>query len=295
MAGRLNGKTALVTGSGQSIGRAIALLLAREGANLVVNSRTEVSRDDTPTAKDTAAEIRKAGGNAVPVYADVATLEGVGQLIDAASREFGGVDILVNNAGVGAKSQPVEDVDEGAWRSMMEINLDSQFRCSRAVIPMMREKGWGRIINMGSAVGFYGMPGYAAYGAAKGGVHGLTFCMAHEFIGTGITANCILPSAATTRNNRDRAEREKRTGVVVPLSPARVPEAVAPLAAFLASDAAAEVNGQLFTVSGGVIAHHQWPPAETLLEKDGIWELGELEQRFGPVLGNRHGPARPPR
>ena len=291
--GKFSGKTAVVTGSGQSIGRSIAHLLASEGASVVVNSRSETSRDQTPTAADTAREIAAAGGRAIPVFADMGTMEGAKAVIDAAVREFGGVDILVNNAGGSHQIANIDEIPEQSWDTVCATNLKSQYACIHYALPHMKKKGWGRIVNISSSVGLLGLAQMTPYAAAKAGTLGLTFALAHETLASGITVNVVLPSAFTTRSDRDRAAREAKTGLSVPRSPERVPEAVAPLVAHLATEEAAGMTGQVFAVSGGRITLHVWPPSKLVLFKPTRWSLDELSAQFPVTFGKSRGPEMP--
>jgi len=285
VSGRFAGRVAVVTGSGQSIGFAIARLLAREGARVIVNSRSETSADGTPTAADAARHISQDGGEALPVFADVATMAGAGAVVGAAIEKWGRIDLLVNNAGGGGETKRLEELEESEWDSLMAANLKSQFACIRVAARHMRRAGYGRILNIGSPIGMYGMAGLAAYCAAKGGVMGLTFSLAHELSGDGITVNCLLPSAATERNDRSRARREAMTGVSIGRDPHRVPEAIAAPAAQLLLESSGGISGQLFEVSAGRIRHFAWPPTERTLFRTGVWPLDELTSAFEQCFG----------
>src|SRR5207248_1726721 len=149
---------------------------------------------------------------------------------------------------------------EAEWDAVLDTNLKSQFACIHFALPLMRRTGWGRIINVGSNVGLFGLSSFSAYGAAKGGALGLTFSMAVELRGSGITVNCLLPSSETIRLERSRAERMARTGFVEVPSARRTPEAIAPVVAYLASDAAAGISGQVVYSAAGVITLYSWPP-----------------------------------
>ncbi len=281
----LEGKVAVVTGSGQNIGRAIALLMAAEGARVVTNSRTEVSRDQTPTAADTAREIEASGGSAVAAFADVSTTDGARQVVELAVETFGTVDILVNNAGGSALLESLDTMSDHDRDRVMASNLTSQFACSGIALPVMKRAGSGRIINVGSNVGLFGMAGMTAYAAAKAGVVGLTFALAHELEGSGITVNCLVPTASTRRNERTRAERERVTGHVLQTSPDRTPDAIAPIAGYLASDAASRVSGQVIYSAGGQLTLYSWPPPARTLLKQGHWSVDELHEAVPRYFG----------
>ncbi|MGE0383183.1 MAG: SDR family NAD(P)-dependent oxidoreductase [Gammaproteobacteria bacterium] len=293
MAKRLDGRVAVVTGSGQSIGRAIAMLMAAEGARVVVNSRREANPDDTPTARDTLAQIQAAGGTATAVFADVGTAAGCDAVIGTALDTYGRIDILVNNAGGGGVTQLIDTSDE-EWNRVIGGNLNSQFWCSRRAARAMLAQGWGRIVNVGSNVGLYGMPGMSAYAAAKAGSMGFTFALAQELAGTGITVNELLPTASTLRNERSRAERERRTGHVTVASPLRTPEAIAPLAVYLCTESAANISGQVLYAAGGQITHYGWPPAARTIVKTAHWTLDELDTQFQRYFGSHFPPPKIP-
>ncbi|MGE0387404.1 MAG: SDR family NAD(P)-dependent oxidoreductase [Gammaproteobacteria bacterium] len=285
MGNRFEGRVAAVTGSGQSIGLEIAHLLAREGARVVLNSRTEVSRDATPTAADAARVIVDEGGEALAVFADVSRMDGAAAVVGAAIERWGRLDILVNNAGGAYGTQGIEDTGEQAWDGLMAANLKSQYACTHFAVPHMRRAGYGRILNIGSPIGMFGMAQMTAYCAAKGGVMGLTLALAHELLGSGISVNCLLPSAATERANRTRAAREAVTGVVVSRNPDRIPAAIAAPAVHLLAESAGAISGQMFEVSAGRIKHFPWPPPARELFKAGIWTLDELDTAFDACFG----------
>ena len=283
--GTLDGKVALVTGSGQSIGRAIALLLAEEGAAVVVNSRSASSRDDTPTAADTEAEIVKAGGQAHAVFADVGTMDGAAALVDGAIETFGRLDILVNNAGFGA-TVTIENMGEGDWDSVLDTNLKGTYATAHFAVPHMRAQGGGgRIINIISRVGLAGTPSMTAYTAAKAGAMGFTLALSKELFDDGITVNCVAPTANTVRAQRTATERYAMTGRVIPSSPNRTPDHIAPLVAHLAGDAAATVTGQIFYAAAGEITLYAAPTPQRTIFKQGKWTLDELEALFPTAFG----------
>ena len=232
----LEGKTAVVTGSGQGIGRAVAHLLAAQGAAVIVNSRSAQSPDNTTTAADVTEEILASGGRARAVFADAGTMRGAGELIEAALESFGSVDILVNNAGVYPAAR-VEDMTEQTWDTVMNVNLKSTYATCHYAIPHMRSKGFGRVVNMISRAGLAGLASMTAYAASKAGVTGFTFALAKEVADAGITVNCVAPSAATERPERTAAERRARTGHTSFAAPsARTAEQIAPMVAYLVGD-----------------------------------------------------------
>ena len=285
---RLQGRVAVVSGSGQNIGRAIALELASQGAKVVTNSRSPNNPDGT--AEDTAKAIAAAGGTAVPVFADVSTMNGAQSLIEACLKAYGTVDILVNNAGRGSV-EAMPGVSEAAWDEMINVNLKSPFACIKAALPDMIANKNGRIINVGSRASLNGTAGMIGYASAKAGVIGMTGVLAREVEQHGITVNCIMPAAFTPRVEANARLRVEQAGHVY--SPSnRTAEHIAPLVAYLATDEAAKINGQLFWVSGGEIIHFRLAEPGTVLYKDGKWSVEELTKavptHFGADLRPGH-------
>ena len=292
MANTLAGKAAIVTGSGQGIGRAIAMLLASEGARVVTNSRSPQS--DGGTAATTAQEIIAAGaGQATAVFADASTMAGAKALVDGCVAAYGRVDVLINNAGQGLQATPFEEMTEEQWDRDIAINLKSHFCCNRLVAPLMRAQGWGRIVNTSSMVVVNGTPGLSAYGAAKAGVIALTVAMARELADTGVTVNCIMPTATTPRSERSRAQRWAVTGAAYGNSPNRTPEHVAPLAGFLASDAAAGITGQVFRAVAGHVTLFGGMAPQHSLTKQGRWTVEELARELPQTFGATLAPLPP--
>ena len=243
---RLDGKRAIVTGAGQGIGRAIALRLAEEGAQVVVNSARESS------CGAVAAEIRRSGGEAVAVAGDVGTPEAVTKVVEGAAKEFGGVDILVNNAGITRDGLLMRMKDED-WDEVLRINLKSAFLLSRAVARPMMKSRWGRIVNVTSVVGLVGNPGQANYCAAKAGMVGLTKSLAKELASRGILVNAVAPGFIETKMTGalDDKYRETLTGEI-PLSRIGKPEEIAGPVAFLCSEEASYITGAVIEVTGGL-------------------------------------------
>lgn len=195
---RLRGRRALVTGGGRGIGRAVALALAREGADVAVASRSAAQ------VAEVAEEVRAFGVRGIDVQADVTDSASVGRMMDGARAGLGGVDILVNGAG-DAESNPVIRTDEALWRRMIEVNLTSVFLCTRLVLPEMRERGWGRVITVASRAGLVGYAYVSAYVAAKHGAVGLTRAVAIEMAGSGVTVNAVCPGQVDTEMTRRAA------------------------------------------------------------------------------------------
>ncbi|MFQ5520876.1 MAG: SDR family NAD(P)-dependent oxidoreductase [Candidatus Methylomirabilia bacterium] len=248
---RLKSKSAIVTGSGTGLGRAIALMFAREGASVVVNGR----RQGPITA--VAEEISAAGGRALAVPGDVTEVFDLKRLIQAAVEGFGQLDVLVNNAGMITSRTAAQQCPEEDWQKMIEGNLTSVFLCSKyALSELIRSKG--NIINIASMAGLKGTQNRAAYGAAKGGVVILTRGMAVDYAPHGVRVNAICPAFVETEINREYLVELKRTGeydALVkrhPLGFLGDPDDVAHAAVYLASDEARWVTGIALPVDGGM-------------------------------------------
>ena len=247
----LDGKVAVVTGAGRGIGREVAILLACHGARVVVNDLggSEAGAGGSQTPADEVAEtIRKAGGEAVASYDSVASMAGGKAIVGRALDTYGSADIVVNNAGV-LRDRMIFNMTEEEWDVVIDTHLKGTFALTRAAAPYMRERKWGRFVNMTSTSGLVGNVGQANYAAAKLGIVGLTKVTALDMARYNVTANCISPFAWTrmigtiptdTEAQRARVEKVKKMG----------PEHIAPVAAFLATDLAREVSGQIIGVRG---------------------------------------------
>ncbi len=258
---RLYGKSAFVTGGGRGIGRAVALAFAREGARVFVGART------TAEVERVAAEIRAEHGDGRAAHAacDVADSSSVNDAFVRAYEFFGaGPDILVNNAGVAESAKLWETTDE-FWQRHLSINLSGTFYCTRAALPAMVARGWGRVINIASVAGKTGAPYIAAYAASKHGVLGLTRSAALEVATRGVTVNAVCPGYVETDMTARAVENIKaRTGrsaeealeVLKRMSPQQrlvTPEEVAALCLLLASEEGRGINGQAINVDGGSV------------------------------------------
>ncbi len=242
------GKTALVTGAGRNIGRAIALAMAGAGANVVVNYRS--NRDE---GESVAAEARELGVEAVAIKADVGEPDAVGEMGREAIDRFGAVDILVNNAAVRHRQNFLSITPE-EWDRVIASNLSGAFYCTRTVVPSMLERGSGRIINISGTDGFQGRAVRAHNVASKGGLAGFTKAIAVEFGHRGITSNVVVPGIMDTSRDpehypdwpptRDTLDR-------LPVPRMGLPDEVARVCVFLASDDSSYITGQTIHVSGG--------------------------------------------
>jgi len=248
----LAGKYALVTGGGRGIGEGIALGFADAGAAVAVTARTKEEIEKT------AEKIRSRGGRAIAVACDVMKGEQVQKMTDAVWREFGRVDILVNNAGGGCPAVPFFEMDEEWWDLHVDKNLKSTFLCSKIAGSKMAEGGGGSIINISSVMGIGAHPGRAPYSAAKAGIIGLTTTLAVELAPQNIRVNAIAPGFIEVERlwkqfpNYEKTLRKTRLAKV-PLGRMGVPDDVANLAIFFASDASAYITGQLIRLDGGLV------------------------------------------
>lgn len=243
----LSERVAIVTGGGRGIGRAIALKLAEVGATVVINDV-----GDSAPAEGVAEEIKKIGRESLVILADVSQSTEVTSLVDNTLAKYGKVDILINNAGI-TRDQLIMRMSDEDWDKVLGINLKGVFVCSKAVLrPMMRQR-WGRIISISSIVGLIGNAGQANYASAKAGIIGLTRTIAKEVASRGITANAIAPGFIDTAMTQQLPE-ERRQELMnqVPLGFLGTPRDVAEAVAFLASEEARYITGQVITVDGGI-------------------------------------------
>jgi NAD(P)-dependent dehydrogenase (short-subunit alcohol dehydrogenase family) len=278
----LEGKVAVVTGSGRGIGRGIALALAKEGAKVVVNDvgcATDGRGTDADPAAAVCKEIAALGSEGVPSYDSVAEFDSAGKIIETAVAKWGRVDILVNNAGILRDKQLVNMAPDD-FDAVLKVHLYGGFNCCRHALPVMREKGYGRIVNIVSSAGLRGNFGQANYGAAKAGLMGLTFVIAVEHMKGNaegkysITANALAP-AGMTRMVGQIPGMEGR-----PVPPEMSPDLNGPIVAFLGSEQAAHVNGQIFGRRGYSYTLFQTPKPLAAMFKEGGWEAGEIAKNF---------------
>jgi len=241
----LSNRVAIVTGSGRGIGRAIALKLAEVGATVVVNDIGEA-------AQGVAEEIRAISRQSLAILADVSSSSDVARLMETTKATYGKVDILVNNAGI-TRDQILVRMSDEDWDRVLNVNLRSVFLCSRAVLRQMIKQRWGRIISIASIVGVAGNPGQANYASAKAGIIGLTRTIAREVASRGITANVIAPGFIDTEMTQ-RLEEKRRQELMghIPLGYLGSPRDVAEAVAFLASEEARYITGQILNIDGGM-------------------------------------------
>ena len=241
------GKVAIVTGSGRGIGKAIAMKLAENGATLVINDV-----GDSAPAEQTVTEIKNLNRQAMAIMADVSSSTDVSKMMETAIAAYGKVDILVNNAGITRDQLTMKMTDE-EWDKVLAIDLKSVFLCTRAVLrPMLKQRS-GRIISMSSVVGIIGNAGQANYAAAKAGIIGFTKTIAKEVASRGITVNAVAPGFIDTPMTQVLPEERKQALMNnIPLGYLGTPRDIAETVAFLASEEARYITGQVISVDGGI-------------------------------------------
>jgi NAD(P)-dependent dehydrogenase (short-subunit alcohol dehydrogenase family) len=288
MGNSLEGKVAVITGSGRGIGASCARLMAQEGCRVVVNDYGVDVDGRTPRsdpADEVVAEIKKAGGEAVANYNTVATMEGGESMIKQALDTYGRLDALVHVAGI-LRDRMIFNMTEEEWDSVIAVHLKGYFAVSKPASILFRQQRSGRIIGFTSGSGLRGNSGQANYGAAKAGIAGMTRVIAKDLGRYGVTVNSISPGANTrmTASVPDTA-REARAargiaGAATASAPRPVnpPEQIAPMVAYLCSDDAAYINGQIFAVSGGNISLLYHPTAYRTLFKEDIWTVEDLRR-----------------
>ena len=306
----LEGRVAIVTGSGQGIGREIALCMAEHGAKVITNNRkpgsslnafekTDLAFDDAEQkallalsgdAESTAREILAMGGEAIPVYGDVSDYDNAGKLVQTALEAWGRVDIIVNNASSNWTGN-IRDMDKELWDRQIHSKLMSSFYLMHHALPAMEEQRYGRILNSASDA-WVGISSYAAYGAANAALVALTKASAKDLAGNAITVNAYTP-LAMTRSWYNALATYKRRGIPAsvieansPKAMRTTPEGMVPFLAWLASEEAGDISGKLFQLAAdGEIG--LWSESEivkSIREESGVWTIEELRKRVKEEL-----------
>jgi NAD(P)-dependent dehydrogenase (short-subunit alcohol dehydrogenase family) len=292
--GRLDGRVAIVTGAGRGIGRSVALLLAGQGASVVVNdlgSALDGSGSDAGPAQQVVNQIGDAGGKAVASVADVSDHGAAEALVAAAIEQFGGLDVLVNVAGI-LRDRMVFSMSEPEWDDVIRVHLKGTFNTTKFAAAHWRslrdESAQNRIINFTSVSGLHGAPGQPNYAAAKMGIVGLTYSCAHALGRYGVTANVVSPGAATRMTESVPAGRRRATTAS---DAERSPDNIAPVVAYLASEQSGWINGQIVSARGYEVALYNSPEPVITIVGTGPWDpdalAGQVERSFGPHLGRQ--------
>ncbi len=252
----LSERVALVTGGGTGIGKAVARAMAQEGARVVIAARNR------PRLEAVSEELRAEGHSVLPVAVDVTDRPGIRSCVGRIREHWGRVHILVNNAGASGMT-PMDDADDGQWHTIVDTNLTGVYLMTREVLGIMGDDGNGRIINMSSVLGKFGVPGYAAYCASKHGLIGFTRALALELVSRGITVNALCPGWVDTEMSRAGIEQiaarrgtdpesfKQQALAAVPIRRMLEPEEIAEFAVYLASDKARGITGQALNICGG--------------------------------------------
>jgi len=241
-------KVAIVTGAGRGIGKAIAIALAREGANVIVNDV------DIQTAEKVAKEINSMGQQALAIQVDISDSKEVNQMVQLVIKKFKRVDILVNNAAI-IRRGTIEDLSEEDWDRVMDVNLKGAFNCAKAVVGTMKKQRYGKIVNISSIAGKVGdLASAPCYGASKAGMTCLAKSLARELASYNINVNVVAPHAIETDMSKEWSE-EKRKNIIanIPLGRMGKPEDIAEAVAFLVSDKAKFITGEVLDVNGGYL------------------------------------------
>ncbi len=298
MANRLDGKVAIVTGGGRGIGRGEALALAAEGAKVIVNdfggSAAGTGGEKGP-ADQVVDEIKKLGSDAAANYDNVADFESGNRMVQQALDTFGRLDIVINNAGI-LRDKMVFNMSEEEWDFVLDVHLKGHFNLSKHAAVIFRQNRSGVFVNTASESGL-GNRGQANYAAAKEGIVGLTRTLARDMGGYGVRANAIRPRAGTrlviSDEMREAAQRGGAAGMqgfqaLEAFGKANPPDAVAPFVVWLCTDAASNVNGRDFMVSGPLIGLYSLPEitAKISAEPGHVWSLEELDEKMPQVVGD---------
>ena len=285
--GRLNNKVAIITGAGRGIGKEICLYLAKEGAKIVVNDLGG-DRDGSGGGKiadEVVNEINDLGSEAVANYDSVGTVEGGKNIFNSAMDAFGQADILVNNAGI-LRDRTLYNMEESDWDVIMEVHLKGHYNCTRPLVRYIRDTNRSdcRIINMSSVSGLFGNFGQVNYGAAKEGIAGFTRSLALEVAKYKCTVNTISPGAATRLTidlieaaGRKYDENDWTQG----------PEQIAPVVAWLCTDAAKDITSQIIHSQGGILGIMQQPAIIKSFTTDNLWSLDQLDSLIPELVETR--------
>jgi NAD(P)-dependent dehydrogenase (short-subunit alcohol dehydrogenase family) len=303
MADKLKGRNAVVTGAGRGIGRAVAILLAQEGASVVVNDpggNVDGTGHDAGPADQVVDEIKAAGGSAVANYDSVAELTGGENMVKQCVDAFGRIDILINVAGI-LRDRMIFNMSEEEWDAVIAVHLKGHYNTIKPASVLMRQQRSGRIVNFSSISGLRGNSGQANYGAAKAAIAGLTRVVARDLGRYGVTCNAIAPGAQTRMvaavpdSARELRAQRGMTGGPPPSLVEMTPEHVAPMTVYLCTDDAWNINGKIFHVGGGNVALASEETIERQITKDGKWELAELVSLVpAQLLSGVANPAPPP-
>jgi NAD(P)-dependent dehydrogenase (short-subunit alcohol dehydrogenase family) len=289
--GMLDGKVAVVTGAGRGIGRGEALLLAAEGARVVVNDvggEWDGSGRDPRPASEVVEEIRDAGGEAEAHFDDISEPDGARGVIGLAIERWDRIDCLVNNAGI-LRDRMIFNMAAEEWDAVIKVHLRGTFLCTQAVCAHWRERSKagqdvrGAVVNTSSTSGLLGIAGQSNYGAAKAGIAAFTQIVSMEMAKYSVTVNAIAPGARTRMTEQTFGDLAVPEGQFDPLAP----ENVAPLVAFLCTDAAAGITGQVFGITGGVVQLYQgWTPVAQA-DRGDRWTVADLVERVPELFGDR--------
>lgn len=306
----LKDKVAIITGSGQGVGREIALCFAAQGAKVITNNRkpgssihafeetelnfTQEEREEllrfNGDAQTVADEINASGGEALPVFGNVSKKEDAKHLVDTAIKTWGRIDIIINNASSNWVGN-ILDMNPEIWDTQISSKLSGSFYLMHYALPYMKEQGYGRIINTASDA-ILGLAGYAAYGAANGGITIFTKATAEDLKGTGITVNAYTP-LARTRSWYNARTNYRLQGIPVDIVEANAPEAMkrtaegmVPFLAYLSSEKGADITGKLFHLAadGELGLWNEYSIVKTIKQANGFWTMEEIDARINTEL-----------